>query len=101
MPFDPPESDNPAPGAVQEREVRATAQRILAANLRPNEPAYWPDVQLDLTGATLVGADFSGCYLHGAKFYAVAWFHENKVIGDICRVGPARRLDCGPGALRT
>lgn len=55
----------------REREVRVTAQRILAAHLRPHDPAYRPDVHLDLTGATLVDVNIGDCHLHEAKFHAV------------------------------
>ena len=70
----------------QERQVRLTAQRILADHLRddraadqrsagPPSPRFWPDIRIDLVGATLInfrikngvmtearfgGADFSG-----------------------------------------
>jgi hypothetical protein len=74
MPFDPP--DNKAPegdrtahlAAVQEREVRVTAQRILAAHQRPGDPGHWPGLHLDLSGATLVDVNFSDCELYEAKF---------------------------------
>jgi uncharacterized protein YjbI with pentapeptide repeats len=49
----------------QERQVRLTAQRILAEHLRddrakaqrptePPSPRFWPDIRLDLAGATLI-----------------------------------------------
>jgi hypothetical protein len=54
----------------QERQVRLTAQRILAEHLRddraedkrstdPPSPRLWPDIRLDLVGATLI--DFNLC----------------------------------------
>ncbi|MFE5501350.1 pentapeptide repeat-containing protein [Amycolatopsis japonica] len=40
---------------VQEREVRLTAQRILADHLQPDRvTAYWGELDLDLTGAQLI-----------------------------------------------
>jgi hypothetical protein len=52
----------------QEREVRVTAQRILAAHLRPDDGDHWPGLHLDLSGATLVDVNFSHCELYEAKF---------------------------------
>jgi uncharacterized protein YjbI with pentapeptide repeats len=55
----------------QEREVRVTAQRILTDRLRhsPVRPDdHWKDVWLDLTGATLLAFDFSGCTVTQADF---------------------------------
>ncbi|WP_158075662.1 pentapeptide repeat-containing protein [Actinokineospora bangkokensis] len=81
---------------VQEREVRLTAQRILTHHLRPGDdpdtPAttFWADIDLDLTGATLIDLDlasttirtarFRGTQFHdlarftGAQFHDLAWF---------------------------
>jgi Pentapeptide repeats (9 copies) len=81
-----------APGNawVQERQVRLTAQRILAEHLRddraedkrstdPVSPHFWPDIRLDLTGATLI--DFSllkgvtaEAHFSGAAFIGKARF---------------------------
>ncbi|GAB2984848.1 hypothetical protein GCM10017788_78340 [Amycolatopsis acidiphila] len=80
-------------GGTQEREVRLTAQRILAHHQRPGfdseHPAetFWPDVDLDLTGATLVDADFSHCRLRaprlgGVTFAGPAGFDETTFLGD-------------------
>ncbi|MFC3898479.1 pentapeptide repeat-containing protein [Lentzea rhizosphaerae] len=58
----------------QERQVRLTAQRILGAHLRPQDDgarvsdAFWQDIDLDLTGATLVGLDLRKCHVRTAKF---------------------------------
>jgi uncharacterized protein YjbI with pentapeptide repeats len=88
----------PTPGQdpAQELEVRQTAQRILAAHLRlpwgtssgsaqrrrpsPRQ-AFWPGINLDLTGATLVKLNFDrvsameGWFI-GAAFYGGAFFQE-------------------------
>jgi uncharacterized protein YjbI with pentapeptide repeats len=59
---------------VQELEVRTTAQRILAMHLRPGpDPenpvgVFWSQIDLDLTGASLVDLDFNHCQLHVARF---------------------------------
>jgi hypothetical protein len=52
----------------QEREVRVTAQRILAAHQRSGDAGHWPGLHLDLSGATLIDANFSDCELYEAKF---------------------------------
>ncbi|MFE9750227.1 pentapeptide repeat-containing protein [Saccharothrix saharensis] len=61
----------------QEREVRLTAQRILAAHLRSNQdhddqpvdPRYWPEgYDLDLAAATLIDFDMTGCRVDTASF---------------------------------
>ncbi|WP_176926750.1 pentapeptide repeat-containing protein [Actinokineospora alba] len=84
MPYDLP-SDTPARDAdqdgseeirdrVQEQQVRLTAQRILVDHVRPGPhprrpvPTFWPDVDLDLTGATLTDLDLSDCRLRAARF---------------------------------
>jgi uncharacterized protein YjbI with pentapeptide repeats len=60
---------------VQERQVRLTAQRILAAHLRrpPKDTGqlidtFWPDTDLDLAGATLIGFELEDCELGSAYF---------------------------------
>ncbi|QWF85835.1 hypothetical protein [Amycolatopsis sp. CA-230715] len=59
---------------LQEREVRLTAQRILTDHLKPGpdprRPAdtFWPDTNLDLTGATLIGLDLSRARVRDARF---------------------------------
>jgi hypothetical protein len=54
----------------QELQVRQTAQRILASHLRPDRDAtaqqprnskFWPDIDLDLTGAYLVDFSLGHC----------------------------------------
>jgi len=48
-----------------DRSVRATAQLILAAHLRPGGHGFWPGVSVDLRGATLTDLDLSGCRVDG------------------------------------
>ena len=52
----PEESDGP---------VRTTARRILGVHLRPGGPGFWPDMNVDLTGARLTDVDLSGCRIDG------------------------------------
>ncbi|MCP3800561.1 pentapeptide repeat-containing protein [Allokutzneria sp. A3M-2-11 16] len=72
----------------QEHQVRLTAQRILAAHLepdprkrggKPTNPKFWPNIDLDLTGATLLEFDLKHCRLRtgtftSARFIGHAWF---------------------------
>ena len=63
----------------QERQVRLTAQRILAEHLRddrakeqrstdPPSPRFWPSIRLDLDGATLIDFDLQGGVVADASF---------------------------------
>ncbi|NUT92746.1 MAG: hypothetical protein HOY78_12065, partial [Saccharothrix sp.] len=59
---------------IQEREVRLTAQRIITKHLRRGDDAdnpaktFWEDIDLDLTGATLVALDLTNCRVRTARF---------------------------------
>ena len=104
----------------QERQVRLTAQRVLAEHLRddrnkdqrstdPPSPRFWPDVRIDLVGATLIDfrlkngviadasfdrgdfsgfTDFTGTAFSGdtgfrrATFRGVTWFPRATFGGD-------------------
>lgn len=92
--------------AQREREVRLTAQRILASHLRPGpDPGapvatFWPGLDLDLTGAVLLEADFSGCHLHvlqlngvtfrGTARFAGTTFAEDATFEDADFTGEAQ-----------
>ncbi|MFJ1761169.1 pentapeptide repeat-containing protein [Amycolatopsis sp. NPDC088138] len=78
-------ASRPGGEARQEREVRLTVQRILEYNLNPgrgprrNDPTFWPDIDLDLGGATLIDFSLLGCHFRtgnftGATFVGDAWF---------------------------
>lgn len=80
-----PPAPLPAGDARQEREVRLTVQRVLADHLNPGpnpkhpDPTFWPDIDLDLTGATLIDFSLLGCRVAGADFTGAtfvgrAWF---------------------------
>jgi hypothetical protein len=71
----------------QEHQVRLTAQRILASHLRPGTTSqrpvdtFWKNIDVDLTGATLLDLDFSQCHIRTARFNRAvfggdAWFYE-------------------------
>lgn len=74
----------------QEREVRLTAQRILEKHLKsdPDDPpaTFWPDIDLDLTGASLVHLDLSDCRIRNAQF-SNAMFAEDALFRDTQFVG--------------
>ncbi|WP_329069581.1 pentapeptide repeat-containing protein [Amycolatopsis sp. NBC_01480] len=54
----------PAGEPRQESEVRLTAQRLLEHHTRPGSVStFWPDIDLDLTGAELADVDLSQCRL--------------------------------------
>jgi Pentapeptide repeats (9 copies) len=87
----------------QERQVRLTAQRILAEHLRddraedkrstdPPSPRFWPDIRLDLAGATLINFDLEDCVMvdvnfEGATFSGVAAFEEATIRGTAWFLG--------------
>ena len=76
----------------QERQVRLTAQRILAEHLRDDRTKdpqstdtpssrFWNNIRLDLTGATLIDFNLvngvmADANFHGATFSGDAWFGE-------------------------
>jgi hypothetical protein len=78
--------------AVEEREVRLTAQRVLTTHLRPGDMAnpvdtFWTDIDLDLTGAVLIKLDLNRCHLRTAQFVQAtfaghAWFDEAEFAGN-------------------
>lgn len=70
MPYQPPgdESEPDHRDRLQEREVRFTAQRLLADHLHPSEPTFWENATLDLTGATLIDFTLTYCALRTVSF---------------------------------
>jgi uncharacterized protein YjbI with pentapeptide repeats len=84
----------------QERQVRLTAQSILTDHLSINNAArFWPDLRVDLSGATLIdfsfskarvaeawftGATFTGTtYFYEAVFNGVVWFRGANFLDDV------------------
>jgi hypothetical protein len=69
----------------QELQVRLTAQRMLAAHLRPNvEDTFWSDTDLDLTEAYLHRFNLDRCHIRnaqfgGAQFSGIGWFGGARV----------------------
>jgi hypothetical protein len=93
MPYVPPVKPQPAAtrDPHQELQVRLTAQRILVAHLsRPDDidhddvrtfapdssKPYWPGLDLDLTGATLIDWDLTRGDVNTAKFTDVTFTGE-------------------------
>jgi uncharacterized protein YjbI with pentapeptide repeats len=98
-------------GWQQERQVRFTAQRILAEHLRndrvkdqhctdPPSPRVWDDIRLHLAGATLIDfslgdgvmadADFSGATFCGNATFTGIIFHGEVSFGEATFRGGAR-----------
>lgn len=76
----------PAPDdQPRETEVRRTAQRVLTRHLRADDAAHWPEVVLDLNGATLVDFDATGCTLVDATFTATAFTGTTTFAGATVR----------------
>ncbi len=58
-------------GPAEDAEVRRAAQELLAKHLRPRgEPSefYWPDIDLNLSGATLGTFVLTHCSVRSARF---------------------------------
>jgi uncharacterized protein YjbI with pentapeptide repeats len=71
MPFSLPENNTGSSTTEwdEEKQVRLTAQRILSSHLSAShELAFWPDISLDLTAATLIQFEFNRCKVAGAQF---------------------------------
>ncbi|MBW4720240.1 pentapeptide repeat-containing protein [Saccharothrix sp. SC076] len=74
MPFTPPPDVRARTGPrdtarFQEQEVRQTAAGLLAAHLRPDQPdAFWSDIALDLSHATLVKLTLTHARVRRASF---------------------------------
>jgi uncharacterized protein YjbI with pentapeptide repeats len=70
--------DRPAPG---EPELRRAAVALIADHLRaPSASTSWTGIDLDLAGAVLVGADFSGCWFVGGRVRLEgAWCIEGRM----------------------
>lgn len=102
---------------AQERQVRLTAQRILARHLRIKESSLHPEatcwgrLDIDLSGATLIDLDFQCLDLHlarfdGAQFVGLAIFNDS-IFTSYASFGQARfakdalfdavRFGVGPG----
>ena len=103
-------------GDQEELLVRTTAQRILGKHLTvekgglssewprrtpPEDPRYWPDIELDLTEATLVDFEFAHCrvrtatftlatFLGGADFSNTDFDQRAAFAGSRFRDGPAQ-----------
>ncbi|MEU5995943.1 pentapeptide repeat-containing protein, partial [Spirillospora sp. NPDC047418] len=65
------------PDPYEESQVRDTAQGILSAHLHPTEgDVFWPDISLDLIGATLTNSlNLTGCIIRSANFRRATFIH--------------------------
>jgi hypothetical protein len=73
---------DPDAAGPSEREVRTTAQSAIAARLRQDHPGFWPDAEINLRGAHLIDADFSG-------ITAASFDVEGTTFGGYTRFGHA------------
>ncbi|WP_051167509.1 pentapeptide repeat-containing protein [Actinoplanes sp. N902-109] len=98
MPYTPPADPPPLPAGDerdprQELQVRLTAQRILSAHLSPGfADAFWPGIDLDLTGATLVDwalthAEVGRVTCNRAVFHGTATFEGTAFAADATFTG--------------
>ncbi|MEU8372744.1 pentapeptide repeat-containing protein [Micromonospora sp. NPDC048894] len=88
-------------GQAAELELRRTAQRMLAARLRPStpapgEPPHWPGTDLMLCGATLVDLDLGGCHVGHADFTGAQFHGDTGFVGSVF-TGATFRLGGGDG----
>ncbi|GLY50734.1 pentapeptide repeat-containing protein [Lentzea sp. NBRC 102530] len=85
MPYLPPgdAKDSEHRERVQEREVRLTAQHVLATHLRPEAgAACWGEaLKLNLNGATLLAADFARCHFGETTFDQAVFVDEADFTG--------------------
>ena len=94
------------PGAAwREPERRRDALALLTERLRdPRGAVSWCGYDLDLSGAVLAGADFSGCWFTGGRVRLEgAWAVEGRIAFDGARFGGSlvslRHWTSGQGAL--
>ncbi|MFJ9721026.1 pentapeptide repeat-containing protein [Streptomyces sp. NPDC101213] len=88
LPYDPDDSN----ADVCERQVRITAQAIIAERLRSHHPGFWMKAEVNLRGACLIDAGFEGIEASsfdatGATFsgparFDTAKFSHNALFGD-------------------
>lgn len=93
MPTPSPGTGHDRQDRLQEREVRLTAQRLLRRHLQPGDnldqlrDTFWADIDLDLTGATLIDFTLTDCRVgtttfREATFTGPAGFNGAAFTGD-------------------
>lgn len=65
-------------------EVRKSIVRVLAEHLQPKTSVTWSDCRIDLTGATLVSANFSGCVFNKRALFSKAVFVGDTYFNGTC-----------------
>ena len=90
MPYQPPGEASHDDGTerVQEREVRLAAQRILVAHLSNEDSSrtpdtFWDDIDVDLSGATLIDFTARNLVLRRASFRPATFIGEVDFWGSI------------------
>jgi uncharacterized protein YjbI with pentapeptide repeats len=66
----------------QEREVRLTAQRILSNHLNHQASVFWPSMNVDLIGATLIEFDFADSEVQDAAFNKAMFMNTARFQGS-------------------
>jgi len=80
----------------QEHEVRLTARRILEDHLRPGQnpdsplDTFWPDIDVDLSGAILTALNLSGCRLRNIRCTGTRF--TNGVLFEHAQIGGSARF---------
>ncbi|MBB4905827.1 pentapeptide repeat-containing protein [Actinophytocola algeriensis] len=87
-----------------QQRVREAAGAILATHLREDR-AFWPDIDLDLSGASLLGFDLANCRVRSATFRAATFvddarFARTVFAGDVTFEAATFTGAAGFGATR-
>ena len=64
------------------QRVREAAGAVLATHLRPDR-AFWQDIDLDLSGASLLGVDLGNCRVRSANFKAATFVGDARFTGAV------------------
>jgi uncharacterized protein YjbI with pentapeptide repeats len=70
------------PATADDLAVRVTAQRLIAAHLRPG-PRFWPGIRLDLSGVAITDLDLSDCQLAGLNLDGSVLHGSTRVRGAV------------------
>jgi hypothetical protein len=85
----------PGPFPGDDEPVRRAAASILADRLRPRKAAFWPRMNVDLTGARLTDLDLSGCRIDGhLRLDNAVLAGHARLRGLIVGSATLRRLEC-------
>jgi hypothetical protein len=91
LPLPSPKAASSHREAYGELQVRLAFQEILSKHLRPVQipdgavsvDTFWPDVDLNLSGAVLVNWDARRCHVRSANFYRSQFFGQSMFAGTV------------------